>query len=556
MHRGLGCAVACVGEREIATSELFEDARAGNRRALARLFTALERSPESLREITRLAHQHTGRADVIGITGPPGAGKSTIVDGLIQHARAAGRSVGVLAVDPTSPFTGGAVLGDRIRMQAHHADPGVFIRSFATRGVGGGLNAVTAAGVRLLDAIGKDLVLVETIGVGQSELDVMGVADLVIVVLVPEAGDTVQTMKAGLLEIADLFVVNKADRDGAGQLASAVRSMIALDRRPVEERQQVLLTQARTGDGVYELYDRSNSLIDALRSTGELTKRRSAMIRRQFDQLLTTTVRRAIDRLLDEPGPNSDVVRDIESGRLDAHTAFEVVAARGLLTDVLSPRHLTNERVMGIDLSGSEARPTACAVLAADGVLSSLTKKSSDEAIVDLVREYRPSVVAVDSPLGFPQGMDCLEESHDCRSVHNFHGRICERELMNAGVPLYVTTKRSIIKQMVYRAIALAGRIRDLGCEVIEVYPYAAKVSLFGARPPKKTSPEGLAYLTGGLSALVPGLPNFDAQLDHDLLDALTAAYTARLYTQGRTRALGIEEEAQIHVPDLPGRAL
>ena len=210
-------------------ASLFSRALAGDRRATARLFTRIENDGDALRDVMRLAHPHSGNAEVVGITGPPGAGKSTIADRLVHTAREEGRTVGVLAVDPTSPFSGGSVLGDRIRMRDHYLDPDVFIRSIATKGAHGGLASVCRAGVNLLDALGKDLILVETVGVGQTELDIMGVSDIVAVVLVPEAGDTVQAMKAGLLEIADIFVVNKADRDGAGQMASAIRAMLSLD---------------------------------------------------------------------------------------------------------------------------------------------------------------------------------------------------------------------------------------------------------------------------------------------------------------------------------------
>ena len=228
----------------------------------------------------RLAYPHSGDATVVGVTGPPGAGKSTLVDGLVHQARAHGKKVGVLAVDPTSAFTGGAVLGDRIRMQAHHSDPDVFIRSVATRGAHGGLAAVTRAGVRLLEAVGKSLILVETVGVGQTELDVVGVADLVVVVLVPESGDTVQAMKAGILEIADIFVVNKADRDGAGQLATAINAMLSLGHGS-HDATPVLTTEAHRGVGLPELYLRVAAGVEASRASGRLVERRKRWARQE-----------------------------------------------------------------------------------------------------------------------------------------------------------------------------------------------------------------------------------------------------------------------------------
>ena len=175
---------------------------------------------------------HTGGAYTIGITGPPGAGKSTIVDRLTELLRGQGLTVGIIAVDPTSPYTGGALLGDRIRMQRHYLDPGVFIRSIATRGESGGLPRIVKSIVRLLDASGKDVVMVETVGAGQTELGIMGVADTILVTLVPESGDAVQTLKAGVLEIADIYLVNKCDREGANQMATAITSMLQLALSP------------------------------------------------------------------------------------------------------------------------------------------------------------------------------------------------------------------------------------------------------------------------------------------------------------------------------------
>ncbi|MBZ0253725.1 MAG: methylmalonyl Co-A mutase-associated GTPase MeaB, partial [Candidatus Methylomirabilis sp.] len=199
----------------MAVSSLVERMLGGDRRALARLITLVESRSPDVASIMAEAHRRPGHAAVLGVTGPPGAGKSTLTDKLIRRLRERGKTVGVVAIDPSSPFTEGAVLGDRIRMQDHALDPGVFIRSLATRGVHGGLSKATREVVRLFSTFGMDYVVVETVGVGQTELDVMGVADTVVIVVVPESGDSIQAMKAGLMEIGDVFVVNKADRAGA-----------------------------------------------------------------------------------------------------------------------------------------------------------------------------------------------------------------------------------------------------------------------------------------------------------------------------------------------------
>jgi len=198
--------------------ELVDQMLQGSQRALSRLMTLVENESPDVPDVVKAVFPHLGKASSIGVTGPPGAGKSTLVDKLTATIRRRGLSVGVIAVDPTSPFTGGALLGDRIRMQQHYLDPDVFIRSMATRGSRGGLPTTTRNVMKLLDAFGKDIILVETVGVGQTELDIMETVDTTIVALVPEAGDTIQTMKAGLMEIANIFVVNKADRPGADRL--------------------------------------------------------------------------------------------------------------------------------------------------------------------------------------------------------------------------------------------------------------------------------------------------------------------------------------------------
>jgi LAO/AO transport system kinase len=239
--------------------ELCEAALAGDRRALARLLTAVENRTPLAEAALRRLYPMAGRAQLIGVTGPPGAGKSTLVAALIGELRRAGRPVAVVAVDPSSPITGGAVLGDRVRMQAYAGDDGVFIRSMASRGHSGGLAAATTAAAAVFDAVGFDAVLIETVGTGQSEVEVAATADTTVVVEAPEMGDEIQAIKAGLLEVADIVVVNKGDRPGAQRTAGQLRSMLADAPReprpglPTPKRPEVLVTTAATGEGVADL---------------------------------------------------------------------------------------------------------------------------------------------------------------------------------------------------------------------------------------------------------------------------------------------------------------
>ena len=287
-------------------SEIAERLLAGEQRALSRLITLLERGDPAAAAAMKVVDGHTGRAYTVGITGPPGSGKSTIVDQLTQLVRETGSTVGIIAVDPTSPFTGGALLGDRIRMQRHYLDSGVFIRSVATRGQSGGLPRIVKSMVRALDAAGTDLILVETVGVGQTELGIISVADTVLVTLNPESGDAVQTLKAGVMEIADVYVVNKADRDGANQMATAITGMLHLAAVSPTWSPPVLLTAAHTGQGIDDLWIKIQDHREFLTTSGGLDDRRGTRRKREFLEAVEEALaQRLRDKVENDPDLNA-----------------------------------------------------------------------------------------------------------------------------------------------------------------------------------------------------------------------------------------------------------
>lgn len=278
--------------------ELVARARDGDPRAVARLISAVESGSDQLRDVMAALTPHAGRASIVGVTGSPGVGKSTTMSGLVSAYRAESRRVGVLAVDPTSPFTGGALLGDRVRMQEHATDDGVYIRSMATRGHLGGLSQATPQAARVLDAAGCDVVLVETVGVGQSEVEVAALADTTLVLLAPGLGDGIQAAKAGLLEVGDVFVVNKSDREGADEVVRDLRSMIRMaERGPGEWREPIVSTTAHRGEGVDDVVEAIDKHRAWLAASGELDRRRTRRVRDEIEAIAMSALRRRFAEL-------------------------------------------------------------------------------------------------------------------------------------------------------------------------------------------------------------------------------------------------------------------
>jgi LAO/AO transport system kinase len=284
-------------------NERITQIRNGHHRSLAKSITMIENEHPDKMELLKAIYPYTGNARLVGITGAPGAGKSSLVDGLIRLLRKQGKKVAIVAVDPTSPFTGGALLGDRVRMQEHAIDSGVFIRSMGTRGSLGGLSRNTKDVIHLIDAAGFDVILIETVGVGQSELDIMHIADTTIVVLNPGAGDTVQAFKAGIMEIADLFVINKADLPGSDKLETEVDSMLDLAKHDAAWRPPILKTISKEAQGISELWDTVLKYGEYMLSSGEGVKRKKEQMKLEVLDIIEVQLK---NRLMNRLQPNQN----------------------------------------------------------------------------------------------------------------------------------------------------------------------------------------------------------------------------------------------------------
>jgi LAO/AO transport system kinase len=310
------------GARDRTTGEAAEEldrARAGDIRALARLISLVEDESPRVRSVIKELLPSTGGARIIGLTGSPGVGKSTVTGALVGAVRAAGGRVAVLAVDPTSPFTGGALLGDRVRMQEHATDDQVFIRSMASRGHLGGLAASTPQAIRVLDAAGFELIVIETVGVGQAEVAIASLADSVLVLLAPGMGDAIQAAKAGILEVADIFVVNKADKPDAQQVVRDLRNMLALaDYADGSWKPPIVSTVAVKGDGIDEVMGRLDAHWSWLNDTGELARRRQARAREEITALAFAALRTRL-----AAGRVEDLARQVAAGELDPFAAAD-----------------------------------------------------------------------------------------------------------------------------------------------------------------------------------------------------------------------------------------
>lgn len=315
-----------MARRAWSEEDLIAGIRAGDRRALARAITLVENRDPTSEALLRDLFPQTGKAMLIGVTGPPGAGKSSLIGALVRHVRAMEKTVGVISVDPSSPFTTGALLGDRIRLSDHFLDPGVFIRSMGTRGHLGGVSEATLQAALLLDAAGRDVIFIETVGTGQSEVEVIGIADAILLVLIPGSGDSVQALKAGIMEIPDVIAVNKMDSPAAKTMVSDVRSVIALEPDP-SRRPEILLTEAMRGQGVPELWQALAKRVGDLSADGRLEERRRKNLAGEVLAVAGARLRERLEAVATTDQGLRDVIAAVQDRRVDPLTAVERLIA-------------------------------------------------------------------------------------------------------------------------------------------------------------------------------------------------------------------------------------
>jgi LAO/AO transport system kinase len=315
------------GRREWTREKLAEGVRSGDRRALARAITLVESSDELAQELVRDLYPETGHAYAVGITGPPGVGKSSLIAALLRHVRTGERTAGVISVDPSSPFSRGALLGDRIRLVDHFLDPGVFIRSMGTRGHLGGLAEATLQALLILDAAGKDVVFLETVGTGQSEVEVIGVADTIVLVLMPGSGDSIQALKAGIMEIPDVIAINKMDHPAAQTMLTEVRSVLSLDRDRAW-KVPIVLTEAHRGENVPELWAKVEEHRAFLEGDGALEERRRRNLAGEVFAVASARARAHLERAVEADPELRRLLDEVEDRRLDPLSAVSEIMSR------------------------------------------------------------------------------------------------------------------------------------------------------------------------------------------------------------------------------------
>lgn len=313
-------------------AKLVEEMLSGHKASLSRLISLVEGGSDQVPVLMKLVYPRLGKAHCVGITGPPGSGKSSLIDRLTGFIRNRGQTVGIVCIDPTSPFSGGAILGDTIRMQQHYEDQGVFLRSMASRGSTTGLARTVQGVIRLLDASGKDYILLETVGVGQTQMDIVNHVDTVVIVLTPEAGDIIQTLKGGLLEAGDIFVVNKAERAGASQLVADLEYVVHL--RPREWRVPVLTTQVVNNIGVEDVYEAIDTHRERINETGELLRHRRKQRQDEFTDMVKWKMVDSFEQFVQKNGEFTSYLKKVGSGEIDPYSASEAVVK--LLYNILS----------------------------------------------------------------------------------------------------------------------------------------------------------------------------------------------------------------------------